>query len=117
TPVDSLDLSTVLKVSQALQGETNLERLITAIMRLSLEHAGAERGLLILPHGDGYRIEAQARSSQEGVTVDLGYHSVQAADLSHSVFQCVLRTRERVLLGRTRAATELAGDEYLRRHH
>ena len=62
--MEHLDLSTVLKVSQAVQGETDLEKLIAAIMRLSLEHAGAERGLLILPHGDAYRIEAEARSTQ-----------------------------------------------------
>ena len=64
TPVEQLDLATVLKVSQAVQGETDLEKLIATVMRLALEHAGAERGLLILPHGDGYRIEAEARSSQ-----------------------------------------------------
>ena len=39
--------STVLKLSQAVQGETDLEKLIAAVMRLGLEHAGAERGLLI----------------------------------------------------------------------
>ena len=52
TSVEHLDLSTVLKLSQAVQGETDLEKLIAAVMRLGLEHAGAERGLLILPHGD-----------------------------------------------------------------
>jgi PAS domain S-box-containing protein len=117
TPVEFLDLSTVLKVSQAVQGETNLEQLIAAIMRLALEDAGADRGLLILPHGDGYRIEAHARSSHEGVTVDLRHESVENGELPHSVFQYVLRTHERVLLGGPSAASELADDEYLRRHH
>jgi len=117
TPVEHLDLSTVLKVSQAVQGETDLETLIAAVMRLAVEHAGAERGLLILPHGDSYRIEARATSSHDGVTIDLRQESVEASDLPRSVFQYVLRTRERVLLGGTSAATELADDEYLRRHH
>ena len=116
TPVEHLDLSTVLKVSQAVQGETDLEKLIAAIMRLALEHAGAERGLLILPHGDAYRIEAEARSSHEGVTVDLRQTSIGADDLPQSVLQYVLRTRERVLLQDAAAASEFADDEYLRRH-
>src|SRR5262245_6349682 len=42
TPVEHLDLATVLKVSQAVQGETDLEKLIAVVMRLALEHAGAE---------------------------------------------------------------------------
>ena len=64
TPVEHLDLSTVLKLSQAVQGETELERLIAAIMRLSLEHAGAERGLLILPHGDAYSDRSRSQERE-----------------------------------------------------
>ena len=117
TPVEHLDLSTVLKLSQAIQGETDLTKLIAAVMRLGLEHAGAERGVLILPHGDAYRIEAEARSSNQGVTVDPQHASVGAGDLPLSVLQYVLRTRERVLLQDAAAKNEFAHDEYWRRHH
>ena len=47
-PVEQLDLATVIKVSQAVSGEIVLEKLIDALMRTAIEHAGAERGLLIL---------------------------------------------------------------------
>ena len=47
-PVEHLDLATVIKVSQAVSGEIVLERLIDTLMRTAIEHAGAERGLLIL---------------------------------------------------------------------
>jgi PAS domain S-box-containing protein len=116
TPVEHLDFSAVLKVSQAVQGETNLENLITAIMRLALEHAGAQRGLLISPHGDAYRIDAEARSSHEGVAVDLRHTSIGGDALPQSVLQYVLRTRQRVLLQDAAAESEFAPDEYLRRH-
>src|SRR6266700_1026486 len=52
TPVEHLDLATVIKVSQAVSGEIVLENLIDTLMRTAIEHAGAERGLLILPQGD-----------------------------------------------------------------
>src|SRR5262249_36683422 len=78
TPVEQLDVSTILRGSQAVRGETNLETLIAIIMRLGVEHAGAERGLLILPHGDAYRIEAHATSRHDGVTVDLRQAKVEA---------------------------------------
>ena len=38
-------------------------------MRTAIEHAGAERGLLILPRGDELRIEAEATTSGETVMV------------------------------------------------
>jgi PAS domain S-box-containing protein len=116
TAVEHLDLSTVLQVSQAVQGETDLEKLIAAIMRLSLEHAGAVRGLLILPHGDAFRIEAEAKSTGDVVTVELRQASVGIDDLPPSIFQYVLRTRKRVLLQDAAAASEFGNDEYLRRH-
>ena len=53
TPVKHLDLATVIKVSEAVSGEIVLEKLIDTHMRSAIEHAGAERGLLILPRGDG----------------------------------------------------------------
>src|SRR6202043_2179944 len=57
-PVEHLDLATVIKVSQAVSGEIVLEKLIDTLMRTAIEHAGAERGLLILPRGDELRIAA-----------------------------------------------------------
>src|SRR5262249_24532294 len=47
--VEQLDLATVMKVSQAVSGEMVLEKLIDRLMRAAIEHAGAERGLLITP--------------------------------------------------------------------
>jgi transcriptional regulator with GAF, ATPase, and Fis domain/predicted ATPase len=116
TPVEHLDLTTVLKVSQAVRGETDLETLIAVVMRLAVEHAGAERGLLILPHADTYRIEAEARSDHEGVTVELQKTSIGARDLPQSILQYVLRTRERVLMEDASVAGEFAEDAYLRSH-
>jgi tetratricopeptide (TPR) repeat protein len=52
-PVEHLDLATVIKVSQAVSGEIVLEKLIYTLMRTAIEQAGAERGLLIVPRGDG----------------------------------------------------------------
>ena len=98
TPVDQLDLAVVLKVLQAVSGEIDLEKLIATVMRLALEHAGAERGLLVLPRGSGYRVEAEAGIGSDGVTVALRESNVTAEQLPESVFQYVLRTREAVLL-------------------
>ena len=84
-PVDHLDLATVVKVSEAVSGEIVLEKLIDTLMRTAIEHAGAERGLLILPRGDEYRIEAEVTTRSNKVTVDLRQASVTAADLPSRV--------------------------------
>ena len=58
TPVEQLELATVVKVSQAVSGEIDLKKLIDTLMVIALEHAGGDRGLLIVPRGD----ELQDRS-------------------------------------------------------
>src|SRR5262249_1761528 len=63
-----LDLATVIRVSQAVSGEMVLEKLIDSLMRAAIEHAGAERGLLILSHGDQLLIEAEATTGGNDVT-------------------------------------------------
>src|SRR4029077_13806278 len=70
-PVEQLDLATVLKVSQAVSGEMILDRLLDRLMRAAIEHAGAERGLLISRRGDGLQIQALATASGADVTVNL----------------------------------------------
>jgi PAS domain S-box-containing protein len=114
TAVGHLDLSTVLKVSQALSGERDLGKLISEVMRLALEHAGAERGMLILPREEVYRIEAQASVGIDAVNVDLRPSEVDGAELPQSAFQYVLRTRETVLIQDALADKLYAHDEYLR---
>ena len=112
TPIEQLDLAAVLKVLQAVSGETDLGRLIATIMRLGMEHAGAERGLLILPRDGGYRVEAEAGIGSDAVTVVLRESSITAETLPQSAFDYVLRTRETVLLHD--ASAENTSDPYVR---
>src|SRR5262249_814357 len=70
-PVEQLDLATVIKVSHAVSGEIVLDKLLDTLMRTAIEHAGAERGLLILPRGAELRTEAEATTSGDTVMVHL----------------------------------------------
>src|SRR5258707_6565186 len=71
TSVEQLDLGSVMKASHAVSGEIVLEKLIETLLVIAVEHAGAERGLLILSHGEELRIAAEARTSRDGVEVEL----------------------------------------------
>jgi PAS domain S-box-containing protein len=115
-PIEHIDLAIVLKILRALSGETDLERLIGTILRLSLEHAGADRSLLLLPNGDAYRIEAEAKIGSDGTRVELRHDSITSADLPASVFSNVVRTRESILLEEASGGTASTDDEYMRRN-
>ncbi|HTD54893.1 MAG TPA: AAA family ATPase, partial [Silvibacterium sp.] len=112
-PVEHLDLATVIKVSQAVSGEIVLDKLIDTLMRTAIEHAGAERGLLLLPQGGGFRVEAEASTSAGAVTVRLR-ESAAASGISEAVVQYAARTQEPVILDDASAGGPFSGDEYIR---
>ncbi len=116
TSVESLDLATVQKLSQAISGETELEKLFDTVMRTALEHAGAERGLLIIPRGHEHRIEAEATTTGEVVKVALRHANATAEDLPESVLRYVVRTNETVTLNDASGDSRFSQDEYVRRH-
>ncbi len=113
-PVEHLDLATVLKVSQAVSGEIVLEKLLDTLMRTAIEHAGAQRGLLITPRGTEQRIEAEATTRGDVVGVVLRDEPMAAVALPKSVVQYVVRTGEAVILGDASGDTPFSADAYLR---
>jgi len=112
-PAELLDLATVIKVSEAVSGEMVPEKLIERIMRAGIEHAGAERGLLIRPLGDELQIEAEATMTGKDVTVHLRDTSETAAMFPESVVRYVARTREDVILDDATARNPFSGDPYI----
>src|SRR6202023_968654 len=92
-PVGQLDIETVVKASQALSGEIVLPKLVEKLMRIAVEHAGAERGLLILFRGDEPQIEAVATTGHGAVEVTVRQTVIAPLDLPKSALQYVIRTR------------------------
>jgi PAS domain S-box-containing protein len=115
-PVERLDLATVVKVSQAVSGEIVLEKLIDTIMRSAIEHAGAERGVLILPLGAEQRIEAEATTGGNTIIVRLREALVTEAATPESIIHYVTRTQESVILDDASTQNPFSGDPYLAQH-
>ncbi|HVN06016.1 MAG TPA: AAA family ATPase [Bryobacteraceae bacterium] len=113
TPVAQLDVGTVVKATQAVSGEIVLSKLIETLMRIAIEHAGAERGLLILFHADEPRVEAEARTGSGMVEVTLRQAQVTTSELPESILHYVIRTRESVILDDAVAPTLFATDAYV----
>ncbi|TMB15267.1 MAG: PAS domain S-box protein, partial [Deltaproteobacteria bacterium] len=113
-PVEHLDLATMVDVSQALSGEILLEKLIETLMVKAVEHAGAGRGLLILLRGDEPRIEAEATTDQDRVTVSVRHATVGPGDLPESMLRYVIRTRESVILDDAASQNLFSPDPYIR---
>ncbi|HET9378083.1 MAG TPA: ATP-binding protein [Chthoniobacterales bacterium] len=112
--IDQLDLAAVVKVSQAISSEIVPEKLIETLLKVALENAGAERGLLILPHGEQHRIEAEIKTDRDQVQVQLRRAPITSSELPESLFRYVIRTQQKIILDDASANNMFSEDDYLR---
>jgi len=94
----TLDLSTVMKASQAISGEINLDKLLTKLMTIVIENAGAQKGYLILETNDQLRIEAAGAVDEENVAVQQSQPIEDSDQLSEAIIRYVVRTQESLVL-------------------
>src|SRR5712664_2682995 len=113
-PLEQLEVGTVVRASQAVSGEIGLGKLIETLMRIAVEHAGAQRGLLVLPRGNEQRIEAEATIGPDAVKVRLLGTPLTPSELPYSILQHVARTQSSIILDDASAPTPFSTDEYIR---
>jgi len=118
TPVEQLDAGAMLSAAQALSSEIVLGRLIERLMRIVIEHAGAERGVLILLLQDGLpEVAAEAVTVRGAVEVTRCEKPVSSADLPESTLHYVIRTRDRLILDDASSNALFSRDAYVRYYH
>jgi diguanylate cyclase (GGDEF)-like protein/PAS domain S-box-containing protein len=88
----------VLKASQAVSDDIVLESLVRTLLRIAMEHVGADRGLLLLPDGAEWRVAAEAVLEDGALRIGTRTGAPRLEDAAASVLAYALRTRERVLV-------------------
>ena len=122
---EALDLLTAIKASHALAEEIELEKLLTTLMRVVSENAGAEKSVLLLLQEDNWVVAAQRSSKaivekersmplDESLGVNLHSLPLSASqDIPKTVVNYVSRTSETLVLDDARKETTFANDPYI----
>ena len=84
-------------------------------MQMAIEHAGADRGFLVLPTGDGLRIQAEGTADSDRIEVRMRRTAPTETELPVSIIQYVMRTEESVILDDALVHNLFSDDDYLRR--
>jgi PAS domain S-box-containing protein len=114
--IEHLDLSTIIKLSQAVSSEIVPEKLIDTLMRTAIEHAGAVRGVLVLLQGEVPRIEAEATTAGNKIIVRLSGVHLRGVALPDTIIQYVVRTRSSVILDDASAENQFSFEPYMGHH-
>jgi PAS domain S-box-containing protein len=110
-----LDTTTVLKAAQAISSEIVLDRLLIKLLRLALEHAGAQKAAMLLADGDRLSVEAVA-SVEGGSTRRLKSPVAleDSEDVPQSLIQFVARTRQTLVLADATREDVFTQDTYVK---
>ena len=109
------DLATVIKAAQAISGELMLEPLLERLMRIVIENAGAQRGLLLLVRQERLVIEAEQEVTKPAA-VRLSAPLEDSPLLSTAIVHFVARTRESVVLDDAAHEGLFTSDPYVAEH-
>ncbi|MGK7924183.1 MAG: AAA family ATPase [Spirulina sp.] len=109
-----LDLTTVIRASQAIGSEIVLDKLLQTLMTLLLADAGAGRGVLLLEQQGQWSIEAEGTADSSEITV---LQSLPLGDrLPTSLIYYVARTRATVVLHNAAVEGNFTADPYIQTH-
>ncbi len=114
TSGEVLDLAALMKASQAISSEIELDKLLTTLMKILLESSGAQTGYLILESLGELRVEASGEANSNGVMV-LQSTPVETC-LPASIIHYVARTQEGLIESDVAREGRFTQDEYIKTH-
>jgi signal transduction histidine kinase len=112
--VGQLDMSTVLKASQAISSEIVLGKLLEKLMTILIENAGARRGILLLKQDERLFVEAEGNAQTNEVKALQATPLEEADELPLSMIRYVSRTEESIVLGDATREGAFTGDDYIK---
>jgi len=110
---ESLDLKSVLKASQAISSEILINKLLGELVSITIENAGAQRGLLVLKKGEDFFIEAEGSVDSDEVKVLQGIPLKSSRVISQGIVNYVKRTRKVLVLDDALNSGEFMLDPYV----
>ncbi|MEW6497043.1 MAG: ATP-binding protein, partial [Cyanobacteriota bacterium] len=106
-----LDLATVMKAAQAISGKIHLEQLLSTLMQVLLENAGAVKGALILKEGEELAIASLYSTDKQCQLLSIPVAS--SPDIPATVINYVERTSQTLVIDDARTQSTFAADPYI----
>jgi PAS domain S-box-containing protein len=108
---ESLDFAAILKASQALSSEIQLEKLVSTLMQVVMENAGAKKTALLLLQDGNLMVEALADATQNISILSVPLSSVK--EIPVTVINYVKHSLKTVVIDDATAQNNFSADPYL----
>jgi predicted ATPase/serine phosphatase RsbU (regulator of sigma subunit)/tRNA A-37 threonylcarbamoyl transferase component Bud32 len=111
-----LDIATVMKATTTISGEIVLDKLLSSLMKILIENAGAQIGYLILNSQGKLLIEAAGTINSEQITVLKSLPIETYQEIPQSLINYVARTQQNVVLNDAAKEGMFTNDPYIKQH-
>ncbi|HEY9851408.1 MAG TPA: PAS domain S-box protein [Leptolyngbyaceae cyanobacterium] len=113
---DILDFTTIIKSSQTIAGEVVLDNLLIKLIKIVIENAGANTGILLLERQGELFVEAIGTSANEQVSVRQSTPINNSQQLPLSLINYVFSTKEDVVLNNAYKEGRFTKDSYIQEY-
>ncbi|MBD2411294.1 histidine kinase [Nostoc calcicola FACHB-389] len=110
----ALDLAAVLKASQILSGEIELEKLLSTLLHILIENSGAEKCVLLLSHEEQLMVQSVTYSDFCPMLLKPEFLE-ESEDVPISLINTVKRSLQPVVITDARVHPQLINDPYIHR--
>lgn len=111
---NALDLNALMKSAVSISGEIVLSNLLTAMMKILLEHSGAQHGFILLRRNEQWVIDAYGEADPLNIVVQQNLLLEHSHDkLPMSIINYVSHTQETLVLEDASSVIQYAKDPYV----
>ena len=110
------DAATMIQALRTISAEILTGKLVETLMVTAVQHAGVERGVLIVRRAEEARVEAEAAAQRGDIVVRRLDTLPDPSSLPETIVKYVLRTQEIVMLDDASAPNPFSADAYLAEH-
>lgn len=114
TAANNFDVRTLMKAAEVISKEQQLPDLLKALIRIIIENAGAQHGVVLLHDSAGLKVQASASIDTERVNVMQAKPYLECETIMHSIVNYVLRSREAIILDNAQESVVFAHDKDVR---
>lgn len=108
-----LDLDSIMKSTQVIFSKVRLEELVSALLKIAIENAGATRGVLLLLQNDILNVAARCDSPDSEPELLQNIPLLEYKDLCLSLVQFVCNTKELLVLDNASITLPYSQDNYV----
>ena len=112
-----LDINTIVKASRAIFGEIEMKKLLRKLIKITIENAGAQKGILILSDDNNQLlIQGEGEIHTDKITVMQSMPIDKSKNLSPAIVRYVVKKQESVVLDDATESGAFTSDHYVIRN-